>query len=60
MQVVKGGGGMDVFIYFKIVQVVMSIKLTKDGVPPLTKLRWFIAAIQISFQIANQNNKKAL
>jgi hypothetical protein len=38
MQVVKGGGGMDLFVYFQIVMVVMSIK-TKDLNPPLTKLR---------------------
>jgi hypothetical protein len=40
MQVVKGGRGMDLLVYFKIVQIVMSIK-TKDLVPPLTKVILF-------------------
>ncbi len=37
MQVVKGGVGMDLLIYFKIVEIVLSIKKTRGHVLPLTK-----------------------
>jgi hypothetical protein len=36
MQIVQRGGGMDLFIYFKIVKIIVAIK-NRDFVPPLTK-----------------------
>ncbi len=36
VQVVKGDGGMDLSVYFKIVKIVMFVK-TRDFVPTLTK-----------------------
>ncbi len=38
MQVAKWVGGIDLFVYFKIVNIVVSMK-TRDRVPPLTKAR---------------------
>jgi hypothetical protein len=38
MQVVNGGEGMELFVYFKIVKLIVSIK-TRDLVVPMTKVR---------------------
>jgi hypothetical protein len=59
MQVVKVGRGMDLFVYFKIVKIVVSIKTRlEDLVPQLTTAMIFIAAIPIGFQIANKKTRR--
>jgi hypothetical protein len=37
----KWGVGMDLFVYFTIVNIVVFIKKTWNIVPPVTKVQWF-------------------
>jgi hypothetical protein len=50
LQVVKGGGGMDLFFCFKIAKIVVSIK-TVNLVSPLTKADVFSSP---SFQLVSK------
>ncbi len=50
---------MNLFVYFKIVKIALSLK-TRDLVPAIDKgATIFIAAITIGFQIANKRTRRS-
>jgi hypothetical protein len=58
MQVVKGGGGMDLFVNFKIVKIVVYIK-TRDLVLPLTNAHLILSSdILIGGLIGNLKTRR--